>query len=126
MPDKTPLRETLTFDDILLVPRYSEITPPEVTLDSWIAPSIGVKIPILSSAMDKVTEARTAIEESVARISSIAIALLVVGLLGIVRQCFTRNGNVVRGEERLRLAFGERRAGSKTRVPLRIRPRHRE
>jgi len=61
MPDKTPLRETLTFDDILLVPRYSEITPPEVNLESWIAPNIGMKIPILSSAMDKVTEANTAI-----------------------------------------------------------------
>ncbi len=61
MPDKTPLRETLTFDDILLVPRYSEITPPEVNLESFIAPNIGMKIPILSSAMDKVTEANTAI-----------------------------------------------------------------
>ncbi len=61
MPEKSPLRETLTFDDVLLVPRYSEVTPPEVNLESWIAPQLGMKIPILSSAMDKVTEARTAI-----------------------------------------------------------------
>jgi IMP dehydrogenase len=61
MPETTPLRETLTFDDILLVPRYSEITPPEVALVSFITPGIGARIPILSSAMDKVTEARTAI-----------------------------------------------------------------
>lgn len=55
------IREALTFDDVLLVPLYSEITPPEVTLESQFTSTIGVKIPVVSSAMDKVTEARTAI-----------------------------------------------------------------
>src|SRR4051812_19143872 len=55
------LREGLTFDDVLLVPRFSEITPPEVKLISYLTPTIPLRVPILSSAMDKVTESRTAI-----------------------------------------------------------------
>ncbi len=55
------LREGLTFDDVLLVPRYSEVTPPEVELHSFLTPSIALRAPILSAAMDKVTESRTAI-----------------------------------------------------------------
>jgi len=55
------LKEGLTFDDVLLVPRYSEIHPPEVELSSRITRTISVRIPVLSAAMDKVTEHRTAI-----------------------------------------------------------------
>ncbi len=57
----TDLREGLTFDDVLLVPRYSEITPPEVTLEGRLTSSITMRVPILSAAMDKVTESATAI-----------------------------------------------------------------
>ncbi len=59
-PDET-LSEGLTFDDVLLVPRYSEVTPPEVGLATWLTQKISLNIPIISAAMDKVTESRTAI-----------------------------------------------------------------
>jgi len=55
------LKEGLTFDDVLLVPRYSDVTPPQVQLNTRLTNQIALKIPIISSAMDKVTESRTAI-----------------------------------------------------------------
>ncbi|MBY0369447.1 IMP dehydrogenase [bacterium] len=55
------IREGLTFDDVLLVPLYSEVTPLEVTVDSLLTKTLPLKVPIMSSAMDKVTESRTAI-----------------------------------------------------------------
>ena len=55
------LKEGLTFDDVLLIPRYSEITPLEVTLESFLTKKLPLKVPVMSSAMDKVTESRTAI-----------------------------------------------------------------
>jgi IMP dehydrogenase len=57
----TPLREALTFDDVLLVPAESEVVPKDVDVRSHLTASITLAIPILSSAMDTVTEAPTAI-----------------------------------------------------------------
>lgn len=57
----TPLREALTFDDVLLVPAESEVHPKDVDVRSYLTSSITLAIPILSSAMDTVTEAPTAI-----------------------------------------------------------------
>ncbi|MBN2574787.1 MAG: IMP dehydrogenase [Deltaproteobacteria bacterium] len=57
----TPLREALTFDDVLLVPAESEVVPKDVDVRSYLTASISLAIPILSSAMDTVTEAPTAI-----------------------------------------------------------------
>ena len=54
-------QEALTFDDVLLLPSYSEILPHAVSLDTFLTPSIQLHIPLLSSAMDTVTEARLAI-----------------------------------------------------------------
>ena len=51
----------LTFDDVLLVPAASEIMPAETDVGSRITKEISVRIPILSSAMDTVTEGRLAI-----------------------------------------------------------------
>ena len=45
-------KEGLTFDDVLLVPSYSEITPPEVQLDAHLTSKIMLRIPIISAAMD--------------------------------------------------------------------------
>jgi IMP dehydrogenase len=56
----TPLREALTFDDVLLVPAESEVVPKDVDVRSHLTASINLAIPILSSAMDTVTEAPTA------------------------------------------------------------------
>src|SRR4029450_10900346 len=55
------LREALTFDDVLLVPAESDVLPRDVEVASHLTPSIKLAGPILSSAMDTVTEARTAI-----------------------------------------------------------------
>ncbi|MGQ9518275.1 MAG: IMP dehydrogenase, partial [Anaerolineae bacterium] len=53
--------EALTFDDVLLEPGYSEVLPAEVSVATELAPTIRLNIPILSAAMDRVTEARMAI-----------------------------------------------------------------
>jgi IMP dehydrogenase len=55
------LREALTFDDVLLVPAQSEILPREADVSSRLTERIALQIPLLSSAMDTVTEAATAI-----------------------------------------------------------------
>ena len=54
-------QEGLTFDDVLLVPAYSEVTPREVSVKSRFSRNIALNIPIVSAAMDTVTEAPMAI-----------------------------------------------------------------
>ena len=56
-----PIEEALTFDDVLLVPGYSEILPKDAAIDTEIAQGIQLGVPLLSAAMDTVTEARMAI-----------------------------------------------------------------
>lgn len=51
----------LTFDDVILIPQYSELLPHEVETRIQLTPGITLNIPIISSAMDTVTEARLAI-----------------------------------------------------------------
>ena len=53
--------EALTFDDVLLVPAYSEVLPRDVDLSTRVTREVNVNLPILSAAMDSVTEARLAI-----------------------------------------------------------------
>jgi IMP dehydrogenase len=72
--DRFVLREGLTFDDMLLVPGYSEVLPSEVMVKSRLTPGISLNIPICSSAMDTVTEGR------------LAIALAREGGLGVVHK----------------------------------------
>ena len=55
------VQEALTFDDVLLLPAYSEIMPREVDLGTQLTASIRLNLPLLSAAMDTVTEARLAI-----------------------------------------------------------------
>ncbi|WP_027350654.1 IMP dehydrogenase [Halotalea alkalilenta] len=54
-------QEALTFDDVLLVPGYSDVLPKNVSLKTRVTKNITLNIPLLSSAMDTVTEARLAI-----------------------------------------------------------------
>lgn len=54
------MEHALTFDDILLIPQYSEVVPSEVSCESFFAKDIHLKMPILSAAMDTVTENRVA------------------------------------------------------------------
>jgi IMP dehydrogenase len=56
-----PIKEALTFDDVTLVPKYSEILPSDVDTSISLTKHLKLKIPILSSAMDTVTESRMAI-----------------------------------------------------------------
>ena len=55
------LGKALTFDDVLLVPAYSEVLPKDVTLATQFTRDITLNLPLVSAAMDTVTEARLAI-----------------------------------------------------------------
>ncbi len=64
-------KKALTFEDILLVPKYSEVLPREVKLNSMLTKNISLNIPLVSAAMDTVTEHRAAI--MMARLGGIGI-----------------------------------------------------
>jgi IMP dehydrogenase len=71
------LEEALTFDDVLLVPAYSEVLPREVDLSTQLTASIRLNLPVMSAAMDTVTEAR------------LAIAIAQEGGIGIIHKSMT-------------------------------------
>jgi IMP dehydrogenase len=56
-----PIKEALTFDDVTLAPKYSKILPSEVETTVTLTKNLKLKIPLLSSAMDTVTESKMAI-----------------------------------------------------------------
>ena len=66
-----PIKEALTYDDVLLVPKYSEILPSETKIETKLSNNLSLKIPIISSAMDTVTESSMAIE--IARLGGIGV-----------------------------------------------------
>jgi len=70
MQDKI-IGKALTFDDVLLVPDYSEVLPDSVDVGTQLTPEIRLNIPLLSAAMDTVTEARMAI--SMARSGGVGV-----------------------------------------------------
>ena len=53
--------EGITFDDVLLVPSYSQVVPNQVDLTTWLTKKIKLNIPMMSAGMDTVTEHRMAI-----------------------------------------------------------------
>ena len=65
------MQKTYTFDDLLLVPKYSEVTPDVVDITSRLTKRISLNLPIISAAMDTVTEYETAI--AMARCGGIGI-----------------------------------------------------
>ena len=69
--------EGLTFDDVLLMPGYSQVLPRDVTISSKLTKDITLNVPLLSAAMDTVTEA------------SLAMALAREGGLGILHKNMT-------------------------------------
>src|SRR5512143_4157156 len=70
------IQEGLTFDDVLLVPQKSNILPKDVDVSTSITKSIRLNVPILSAAMDTVTE------------SGLAIAIAQEGGIGIIHKNF--------------------------------------
>jgi inosine-5''-monophosphate dehydrogenase (EC 1.1.1.205) len=68
---KEIITESLSFDDVLIVPDYSEILPKDVDLKTKFSRNIDLNIPLVSAAMDTVTEAETAI--SLAREGGIGV-----------------------------------------------------
>ena len=84
MIEKFVSYEGFTFDDVLLEPRYSEILPGDVKVDTWLTPEIKLNIPICSAAMDTVTEGRLAI--AVAREGGIGIVHRNVSIEGQVKE----------------------------------------
>ena len=66
-----PIKEALTFDDITMAPKYSEVLPSEVDTHTKLSNNLILKIPLLSSAMDTVTESKMAI--AIARAGGIGV-----------------------------------------------------
>ena len=66
--------EALTFDDVLLIPAYSEVLPKDADTRTWLTPNIQLNVPLVSAAMDTVTE------------SELAIALAREGGIGIIHK----------------------------------------
>ena len=74
------IKEGLTFDDVLLIPAYSEILPSETDTKTKFSRNINLQIPLCSSAMDTVTEA------------ALAIALAQQGGIGVIHKNFSIEG----------------------------------
>ncbi len=91
-----PIKEALTFDDVTLAPKYSEVLPSEVDTSIKLTKFLKLKIPLLSSAMDTVTE------------SKMAIAIAKAGGLGIIHRNLDIKRQVieVKKVKKLRLLVG--------------------
>ncbi|MEY4180462.1 MAG: hypothetical protein RLY70_4036 [Planctomycetota bacterium] len=103
MEDKI-VRTAITFDDVLLEPRYSEVVPATVSVATKLTHRIGLNLPLLSSPMDTVTE------------SAMAIALAKEGGLGVIH----KNLSIERQTEEVHKV--KRSANGIIRDPLTLRP----
>ncbi|HHL40728.1 MAG TPA: IMP dehydrogenase [Deltaproteobacteria bacterium] len=77
MTERIDMKEGLTFDDVLLVPAYSEVLPRDVDVSTRLTREIRLNIPLVSAAMDSVTETR------------MAIAIALEGGIGIIHKNLT-------------------------------------
>ena len=90
------IKEALTFDDVLLLPRYSDILPSDTKLNVQLSKNIKLKVPFISSAMDTVTE------------SKMSIAIAKEGGLGIIHRNLSikKQSNEVKKVKFLKLLVG--------------------
>ena len=77
-----PIKEALTFDDVTLAPKYSEILPSQVDTSTYLRNDFRINIPLLSSAMDTVTE------------SKMAIAIAKAGGIGVIHRNLTIDNQI--------------------------------
>lgn len=77
------MNEGLTFDDVLLTPQYSDVLPAEVNLKTKLTKSIELNIPLISAAMDTVTEA------------DMAIVMAKVGGIGVIHRAMSPSAQVL-------------------------------
>ncbi len=91
-----PIKEALTFDDVLLLPQYSSIVPANTNLNVSLSKNINLKLPFLSSAMDTVTE------------SKMAIAMAKNGGIGIIHRNLEikKQCNEIKKVKKMRLKVG--------------------
>ena len=78
-----PIKEALTFDDVTLAPKYSKILPSEVNTEIELTRNLRLKIPLLSSAMDTVTEGK------------MAIAIAKAGGIGVIHRNLSINEQII-------------------------------
>ena len=91
-----PIKEALTFDDVLLLPRYSSIVPANTNITTNLSNDINLEIPFISSAMDTVTESKMAI--AMARNGGIGV---IHRNLDIKKQC-----NEIKKVKKIRMKVG--------------------
>ena len=85
------IKEALTFDDVTLAPKYSEILPSEVDTKTNLSKNLSLKIPLLSSAMDTVTE------------SKMAIAIAKAGGIGVIHRNLDIKKQILEIKKRMQL-----------------------
>jgi inosine-5''-monophosphate dehydrogenase (EC 1.1.1.205) len=100
------LGKALTFDDVLLVPAYSQVLPKDTSLATKLSRNIQLNLPLVSAAMDTVTEAR------------LAIAIAQEGGIGIVHK------NLTPQEQAAHVAKVKRYESGVVRDPVVITPEH--
>src|SRR5438132_13439795 len=100
------LGKALTFDDVLLVPAYSQVLPRDTSLATRLSRNITLNLPLVSAAMDTVTEAR------------LAIAIAQEGGIGIVHK------NLTPRQQAAEVARVKRYESGLLRDPITVTPQH--
>ena len=91
-----PIKEALTFDDVTMAPKYSEVLPSDVDTSTKLSSNLTLKIPLLTSAMDTVTE------------SKMAIAIAKAGGIGVIHRNLDTKKQIeeIKKVKRLKLLVG--------------------
>src|SRR3984957_4919317 len=101
------IQKALTFDDVLLLPAFSDVLPRDTSLKTQFTRNISLNMPLVSAAMDTVTEGR------------LAIAMAQIGGIGIVHK------NLTPAEQAGEVAKGKRYESGVLRDPITVGPKAR-